>query len=271
MKILNKITPLYRKYGEDSRTCNICRKQYKSLSYDHVPPHCVQKIMNVSIDSNALAREGPVRGALSRNGVKFQTICTSCNNKLGYEYDNRLGEFIKNAQEIYEQNSYKKDMHSSSWQIDANPSDLIRSLCGHLLAAKVDIDDATMDNQIRDFLFDTSRSIPDEINIFYWSYPYYEVRVMRDFAIVSQQGYYGSIIKFYPLAFFFTDSKEFMGLPNLRSCITTSNGDTRFEKINISLSHHEKHWPEGGFEEGLSMPILTGQTSSKCIIGRYKP
>lgn len=263
---------LWQKSGVDKNTCNLCKQEFTDLSEDHVPPHAVQKIMDVSIDPNSIMGSDE-KGTFSQEGIKFKTICTPCNNTLGHQYDNKLAHFIRRVEAAYEAEVFAPHQEGRVVQVDADVDAVIRSLCGHLVAAKIQLDEVTMDEAIRKFVFDRSLGIPESINIYYWLYPHYEVRIKRDFGILSprdgHQSNIGSILKFYPLAFFFTDSSRFMGFPNLRSYLT-ADGTPGKVPIHFREIEH-KAWPEGGRKEGLAEAILDGRAGSEAIIGNYRP
>jgi hypothetical protein len=82
--------------GSKTGICNICGMHGK-LTEDHTPPKGSIKIGQVELQHivNYLSNEKPAsKGRLLQNGVKYRTLCSSCNNTyLGAKYDPAVIEF----------------------------------------------------------------------------------------------------------------------------------------------------------------------------------
>ena len=168
-----------------------------------------------SIYSNLTGREDNSK-VIYQNGVKYRTICSSCNSKIGTLYDPTLNDFNKTLS-IFLQSTLSLPAVT---YIRTKPIRLFKAILAHSLSAKNNIDDVVMDEEIRSLLFSTDVAIPNDINIFYWIYPYDCTIIIKHFAIPITPGNYAktafcSVIKFFPIAFLITDTENFRGLDNL--------------------------------------------------------
>jgi len=230
-----------------NQICNICRQQGK-LSKDHVPPRGTLIFQDVGINNFENLFKGTKKKftKISQNGIKFETICESCNNKLGHDLDAGLKSFTSNITEELS----KPIPINKTLLIECFPSTVIRSILGHILAAKTETDNVTPDRKIRSFLFDYSKPIHKDIHVFYWFYPFANIRITRDFVMPISQDEQGNIkmgfcniIKFFPIAFLVTDVVSYAQLPNLNQY---RNFSVRIKvKIPLSIGNiHEEGWPE---------------------------
>jgi hypothetical protein len=225
------------KFQKTDGICNICRLE-KELSDDHVPPkscppaksRVISQLLYEIIGYNAF------RPRISQNGVVFKTICKDCNNKLlGGQYDRDLGEFSKRIESFLNSSLSLPE----SFEVECYPNSVMRSVLGHLLAAKTETDDVVIDNLIRPCIKDKSLPIPDDICIFYWIYPYEETVICRDFCMPAVRGKfkevgYFNLIKFYPLAFLVTyQLHSYEGLPSLHKFNTLSPSVKANIQINL--------------------------------------
>lgn len=137
--------------------------------------------------------------------MTYKTICSDCNNKLGDKYDWALGEFSRKVESFVESKLTLPDF----FDIECYPNAIMRSILGHLLAAKTETDEVVIDKLIRPSIFDDSLPIHNDIHIFYWVYPYKNISILRDFGMPAVRGDLQScgmfnMIKFYPIAFLIT-------------------------------------------------------------------
>lgn len=206
----------YRKLSND-QICNICR-QKKQLTEDHVPPKGSVSTKAVVIKQffQHMIGENEASVIISQNGVKFKTICARCNNSL-INFDKQLKYFCQRVSKAIS----SKLILPNPYPIECRPNAIMKSVLGHLLAAKTQTDDVVIDAAIRPCLQDFSIPIPDNIHIFYWIYPYTNTRILRDFVMPAKRGNFKSygffnMIKFYPIAFLISDNLSvYEGLPNL--------------------------------------------------------
>ena len=236
---------IYTKFKREKYSkCNICLKE-SEMTFDHIPPRGSIEIQPVE-QENIFHRltQNQRKFNLSQNGVKFRTICSVCNNeRLGAELDPVLNEFTKSVSLVLK----SKLTFPQYIEIETQPNLLIRAILGHLLAAKIKIDDSVIDKSIRDFVFDYNIPIPNDINIFYWIYPFQEIEIMRDFGMPSIRNKFKdiglfSILKFFPVAYLISDLNEYENLPSLISYKTKNFED----KSNITIDLKKikpQFWP----------------------------
>ncbi|TVQ57073.1 MAG: hypothetical protein EA366_09140 [Spirulina sp. DLM2.Bin59] len=227
--------------------CNIC-KQSASLSWDHVPPKGgidLKPVEQVTILQHLTGNLEEQKPQISQNGVKYRTICKDCNERLGHSYDPVLNRFalgvggiLKSSIKILPIIHYK-----------TQPAVLIRSILGHLLAAKGIIDDVVVDQKIREFLFDDQAQLPEDIKIFYWIYPYREIVVVRDVIMPAvrgkfdQVGFFTGILKYFPIAYLVCNLEQYEGLDELTIYRDLKIEETVEIPIHLTNIRHST-WPE---------------------------
>lgn len=230
---------------EKEGKCNICL-EHRKLTWDHVPPKSGIQLSGVQIENIfkiLVGREVPEK-IISQNGVKYRTLCGACNSRLGHDYDESLNE-LNSAVSAYLQSSLVLPPYT---YIKVKPVRLIRSIMGHLMAAKLVIDETVFDKEVREFLMTDTEPLPSGIHIHYWIYPYDATIIMRDFAIPAKRGDYssflfGHIMKYFPLAFLVSDKPTYQNLPSL-SDFRNYTMDEETE-IRIALRRVEPYdWPE---------------------------
>jgi hypothetical protein len=238
----SKIT---KKFQKKDCICNICGQE-GNLSIDHVPPQScppASRRLTSTLFCRMIGSKG-FRPRIDQNGVTFQTICASCNNLLGSRYDNALGELAHRIESLIIQKSV---ILPDSFEVSCQPNALMRSVLGHILAAKSETDDVPFDALVRPCVKDPSVTIPDNIHIFYWLYPYERTIILRDFCMPSERkslfqlrnsvGDFGffNLLKFYPLAFLVTDNlSSYERLSSLHCFNEISPKETRNILINLN-------------------------------------
>lgn len=195
--------PTVKKFKKEDNICNVCQQE-KKLSKDHVPPQACPLANNIVISKllNQMTGDRSFRRRISQNGVTYETICSNCNNNIGSRYDRALGEFSKKIESFIK----TKLILPSSFEIECQPNAIMRSVLGHLLAAKTETDRVIIDKLIRHCILNPSLPIDDNIHIFYWVYSYETTIILRDFGMPEIRGNlqicgFFSLIKFYPVAF----------------------------------------------------------------------
>lgn len=252
--------------------CNICKK-IKPLSWDHVPPKGGIRLASVeqeTVFQHMTMPKDNRKYSISQNGVKYRTICKECNEIIGRKYDPVLNDFAYNVGKILK----TKLTLPSIIYYKTKPNLLIRAILGHLLAAKADIDEVTVDEQVRNFIFDEDTIIPDEIKIFYWVHPYINTVIIRDIAMPAVRGKFGgkvgffSIFKYFPIAYLVCNLKEYEGLNELTLYRNSKPQDIIDIPINLK-DIRGPEWPEGVDNGNM---IMGGQSikSSVFAIPRNK-
>jgi hypothetical protein len=191
--------------------CNICLKT-SSLSWDHVPPKGGIEITHIE-QENILQRlvsdESKRKFAVSQNGNKYRTLCEDCNNLLlGSEYDPILNDFAIAVGRVLNTALYLPPVI----HIKTKPLKLIRAVLGHLLAAKIDLDDAVFDSKMREIVCNENTSIPENIKVFYWIYPFSDIVVVRDMVLhdirrINKKTKIIHLLKYFPVAYLVSDEE----------------------------------------------------------------
>lgn len=199
--------------------CNICQTQ-ADLKWDHVPPQgginvapldqytILERLAGRSLDPNRM---------LTQNGVKYRTLCQQCNSKLlGGGYDQTLNEFALTIGRLL-----KTKLHLPRHvSVVTKPARLLRSLFGHLLAAKAGLEHMKPDEAMRQYVLDPAARLPPDLNVFYFVYPYPDVVVIRDVVMLARRGRFDSkgmfsILKYFPIAYVVANLKQYEGLQSL--------------------------------------------------------
>jgi hypothetical protein len=238
----------YLKFKWDTKEgiCNICKKK-GALTWDHVPPKggielTTVEIRNIYQMMTKESEEG--KFVESQNGVKFRTICKSCNELMGGKYDPYINEFAISIGRYL-----KSTLHLPSIiHHKTRPTALIRGILGHLLSAKMESDEVNFDKDMPPIVLDQNYPIPDTLHVYYWVYPYNISINLRDVA-TSQFGEGAksvaafNMVKYFPIAYLVTNRSEFEGLEDL----TRYKGININEEIEIPIWFNDiKHqfWPE---------------------------
>jgi len=147
----------------------------------------------------------------------------------------------------------------------------MRGILGHLVASKIEIDESLFDETVREFIFDENTPIPEKICLFYWVYPYNRTVIMRDFAMPSVRGNFGSFgvfqtIKYFPVAYLAADLPRYESLLELtkyRECSID-------EEVNIPIrldKHEHYFWPEMVDKGNI---VMAGQAASNSVSAQPK-
>jgi len=261
----NSKQSIIEKFKKKDRICNICQQE-KELSEDHVPPQACPPAKNRVISKLLYEMTGnrSFRPRFSQNGVTYETICKACNNKLGNKYDWALGEFSLKIESFVD----SKLILPESFEVECHPNAIMRSVLGHLLAAKTETDEVVIDNLIRPCILDSSLPIHDDIHIYYWVYPYEKTIIMRDFGMLAvrgslQTGGFFNMIKFYPTAFLITHKlPSYEGLPSLHQFNNLSPGNKANIQINLR-SVKSSTWPEEC--RGMENLLVVGRAANDSV------
>ncbi|MCX6763221.1 MAG: hypothetical protein NTZ97_00590 [Candidatus Moranbacteria bacterium] len=203
----------------------------------------------------------------SQSGIRFKTICHKCNNKL-HDYDRKLAEFSHSIH-----NELIKNLSNPQFnevEIDCYPNAVMRSILGHLLSAKIETDNVVIDKSIRSFIFDDSKSISEKVNVYYWFYPYVNVKIARDFVRMFSDKQFGfnSVIKFPPVGYLITDVPNIRGLENLNDF--KSKKPNYKTKIKLMLRpFNQEDWPEG-VADNYNPFIAFGKSFCNSLVAKPK-
>ena len=249
--------------------CNLCLNILK-LTDDHVPPQGATNVTKVEVQSLQQLMAGEegakyYRSTSSQNGLKFRTLCGICNSWLGHSYDPELIKFSWDVR--HSLNSLLA--LPATMQVEINPDAVIRAVLGHLVASKVELDDAGIDRKVRTYLSDGAQLPPSDLNVFFWLYPFETTIVIRDVLMPSVRGQFDNfgmfnILKYFPLGFLVTEHQSYEGLVNL-SLLATGDLTTRVRVPVHLVDPKPQGWPEtpdnGNF-------LLMGQAGGNSVMAK---
>jgi len=241
--------------------CNICGDKC-TPTRDHVPPKGSMKHLSVKKTTlnDILSRHQDWR--FSQNGIHFSTICASCNNKMGSQYDHVYNSFAHEVRKISELGMFAKV------GVRTQPQLLMRAILGHLLSAKDEFSNSTFDNSVRNILFDVNSEIPDDINIFYWHHPHSNTNIARDIAMPTKRGDFSSfsifhVLKSHPVAYLVSDAKQYENLPRLSDFKMIPFNEHEYVEIDFSKTFHPD-WPNCILSKSDNM-VFIGQDGLDSI------
>ena len=256
---------------EKTSICNLCRKE-KDLSWDHIPPKGGIEVSPVKMETIFSLmtgdREKP-KTRESQNGMKYRTICSECNSFLGAEFDpiindfaNDVGRYLVSSLELPETISHP-----------VKPQRLIKAILGHLVAAKVEVENTVFDQQAREYVLDVDATLPEDINVFYWIYPYDCSTTIRDFGMFTPRGTFQEAaifqtMKYFPIAYLCCDKPEYADLENL-SQYREAGLDEEIEiPINLQRVEHP-YWPEAPSDDPKNV-FFGGRSASNAVHAKPK-
>ncbi|MEO6800526.1 MAG: hypothetical protein ABI178_11370 [Rhodanobacter sp.] len=227
--------------GPKHGRCNICGA-IGPLTEDHTPPKgCVRpSAMMLEHASDRLAVQRGVR-AKANDGVKYRTLCARCNNSLlGGRYDPALIDFVNEVTRLLE----SPLLLPSSMTVLAKPRLIARAVWGHMAVVGVERYQKGRDTALlRDFFLDESIPIPQNLNFYYWLYPYRRQALIKDAGALDFRGgnaiYW--LLKFYPMAFamWTTTNAYHLSHRDLASHSSGRAGDVSQVIIDLSPIEHE--------------------------------
>jgi hypothetical protein len=240
---------LYRKRKREKEgPCNLCR-EVGALSWDHVPPRGGIQLQSVEIDRLVGVLASGLRSKkpeISQNGLKFRTLCSRCNSLLGDRYDPALNDFALSVGRFLNTSlELPPILH-----VDAKPGSIARAVLGHILAARLSLEDSFFDHLIREAVLNPDDPMPEGINIFYWIYPYAQQVVFRDGVMPSKRGRFDAemiqrfgLLKYFPIAYLVTDADEYEGLEALT--LWRNESAEQVLKLPVRLNQvFDAFWPE---------------------------
>lgn len=233
--------------------CNVCGV-VGPLSWDHVPPKGGIELAPVEIDRvtatflSGLALERP---EISHDGLKFRTLCAKHNSHLGALYDPALNDFARTVGRFLRTTlALPPVLH-----VEARPTAIARAVLGHILAARLSSEDSFCDHLIREVVLDPERPIPDDVNIFYWIYPYAQQIVLRNALMPLRRGDFSkfqqfALLKYFPVAYLVTTAPVYEGLDSL----TAWRNEPAAAKASIPLRlkvARDPYWPEAAAHDNF--------------------
>lgn len=196
--------------------------------------------------------------------MTYQTIYHDCNNGLGTRYDKALGEFSQKIESFIKSNL----ILPGSFEVECYPNAIMRSVLGHLLAAKTETDKVVLDELIRPCILDPSFPIHNDIHIFYWVHPYETTIILRVFGMPSvrvrhQECSFFNMIKFYPIAFLLTHQlpcyEQLLSLRKFNKLPPRAKANIQIDLRLVKSSI----WPEEC--SGIENFLLVGQSADDSV------
>lgn len=196
--------------GSSFGYCVICG-EYSKLTRDHVPPKGCNNLNDVELNVLLPSQKYSKIGTTSQGGAHYKTLCGTCNNTcLGGYYDPELVKLSNDITTLVLGAKSKTISLPESIYPFIKPQRIARSVVGHVLAANAVEEtkkwpvEAPMRAAMREYFLDSSKDLPDQLDIYYWLYPSRKqvvVKGMGKLVISLSRNIVGDVIKFLPLGF----------------------------------------------------------------------
>jgi len=256
-RLLQRINTKGPRFGR----CNICGDE-RPLTEDHTPPKSCGLVNQMELqslhDKVVASGERWHQPRRFQAGVSFRSLCARCNNLLGAQYDPALADLCRQVRDLANTTLYLGPAVS----VKIRPQAVMRSVLGHLAAQGVDrYPKGPLTEPLRDYILDGTASLPAQLRIYYWFYPYRAQVLVRDAARMElgldiTLAFW--LMKFFPLAFYVTHNEPQHRLYSLHNLDTFGNMPLAQEEVVPiqlrPLVHSE--WPE---RPGSNDAIMYGQ------------
>lgn len=252
--------------------CNICGIE-SELTYDHVPPKCCFNDMNVSPIEKMSGKQEKFNSNCSQNGLKYRTICNTCNNSLLAKYDKSLEDVVEQIK-IFLMNDGNLESNTINLSIKINA--FAKSICGHFLAMKNNYDkNCLIDISLREYVLSPSSLPPKDYQLLMRFYPFSTIFSLRDAVIVNMDGHLLvpggtiSVLSAFPFSFILSQGDYTCGCIDIfKYC---SNNIEELVEIQLDLNsafypntnvlRHEK-WPCYISDDDFGVPALLCSSSA---------
>lgn len=236
----------FQKYKKNKiDICNICQ-EFKPLTWDHVPPKKGIVLKPVEVErllSHITKTSGKKIISKSNNGLRYRTLCKSCNSKLGTHCDKVLNTLT----------NYVSSVLKSSIQfppiinIETQPISIIKAVIGHLVAARIDEKEYWLTEKSREFLLNDDAELPHDIYVYYWFHPFEMQFVTHNHGIplnrdINSPIVLVSLLKYFPIGFMVTESTKYQNLTELSYWRNLKLKDTAEIKLDIRTVRGPE-WP----------------------------
>jgi hypothetical protein len=175
--------PLLQTRGPMHGRCNICGIQ-GLLTEDHTPPKGYAPSVPVQMThiADRLRSEPQRKFRKAPDGVKYRTLCASCNNGLlGSEYDGALIRMARQATSVIT----SEMLLPPTVALRVMPQRVVRSVLGHIAAQGVDrYEKGPITEPLRDYLLNSALPMLAGVRLCYWIYPHRPRVLIRDAAIM---------------------------------------------------------------------------------------
>lgn len=249
---------MIRTRGSEKGECNICG-DFGKLTEDHTPPKGCYKpgaVELLSIVHHLQAELPKKKGRISQNGVKYKTLCSRCNNQiLGIECDPELIYFVNGISSILRSPLSLPKIITC----EAKPQKIMKSVIGHLCAQGVNrYKKGQITEPIKKYFLEQEESLPENINIYCWPFPYARQimsrdSVLRDLRASDPVSFW--LLKFFPAAFLVTfDEPEGYKFPGLKFSNWRSAKYEETVRLPFAFSPvPHQYWPEAPDQHSFVM------------------
>lgn len=198
--------------GPSEGYCVICGT-FGKLTRDHVPPKGCNNATDAILQTFPQAHGGQKgnRWSQSQGGTHFKTLCQKCNTyRLGSKYDPEIVDLSNELTRLALSSLNGTIALPNEIAVFLRPQKIARAVVGHLLAAnaveeaKTGIVSAPFPDALRRYFLNDEQALPDNIDIYWWIYPYRRQVVIKGAGKMSMKGsgmIFGHILKFLPLGF----------------------------------------------------------------------
>lgn len=234
--------------------CNICLNP-RNLTEDHVPPQCMGNNLlthYINYFNYLLTKDIQYKG-ISQNGIKYKTICDSCNNDKLKLYDDELNNLYSSFRNASISNKI-------SIRLRIKPNKIIRGILGHFLSAKTSHERTASEEIFADAIDNPNSPISAQLGFYIAPYLSDQIRIIRDMLINGAQVSINAI-KIKPLAFIVTFPKVSLNFADW-SRYFNCNLEDEYEVEFFGTQECELEYPERYFH-----PIIFGKNGAESIIG----
>lgn len=258
----------------DKGYCLIC-DSFGRLTDDHVPPKgsiTITKIEQRHITEVIGASEPISRGIVSRNGSKFRTICSNCNNNHIGGCDNEVAKVCKNLTKQISNYFSNTDsvINTVSCKVDALR--FLKAMVGHILSAtssqecKVNPVNSPYFFPLKKFVRGDLNSISETHDVYYWFYPWPEHLSLKSGNFVNNGNAVSiSLLSFFPIAFLITEKNKGIYPGNARKL---NDMDTNITLDLSSLGWKLSKFPFHVLEGNQMLALADYQAVISYPIGR---
>jgi hypothetical protein len=179
-----------------------------------------------------------------RGGLRFRTLCATCNNSiLGGKLDKAIGAFFSAVRKLVE----SPLLISGTVNVAARPNEIYKGLLAHMVSANDNGVPSAFDVEAREIVFGKRSLNLSSWSLFYWIYKGDEIFLMRHayhtvwhpmVRVIPMH-----VLKLYPLGFMFAQEPWFMGLPNMRSYLQRRDEDEIDLPVQLGRVEDYPTWP----------------------------
>ncbi len=196
----------------------------------------------------------------SQNGMKYRTVCRSCNAHLGQQYDPTVAAFARDVAGYVTASI----LLPRSIEVPVQVQRLMKGVLGHLLAAEVDYRSSFFHPWAKDYVLDPAAPLPAQVNIFFWLHQgpgSVAVTDLVKFSLRDHSAHHLHLLKFRPLGFLVTASRMYGGLPSLSRHRAARSDDVVGVRVPLRARRPED-WPEAPSDDDDTVSLLGGAAAN---------